>query len=52
MKCSDGRMAWEWQSDCRGLWKEANNSFFTIKSMSMDKREVEGKKVGETVVTL
>ena len=24
----------------------------SLKSMSMDKREVEGKKVGETVVTL
>ena len=54
MKCFDDQMALEWQSDYRILWEEANNSFFlpSLKSMSMDKKEVEGKKVGETVVTL
>ena len=30
MKCFDDRMALEWQSDCRILWEEADNSFFTI----------------------
>ena len=47
-------IGWHWNGNqIVGVFgKKQITLFFTIKSMSMDKREVEGKKVGETVVTL